>query len=274
MLVDDGVAVGPGHDILEELMDVSWTWELPENPTAKTSGLPQGASPQALQAPRPPVEVGGRPGAVAAAARLVLRSHETEGPSLLVAPCGRRFRAAATVGEDARQFGFRVLSQSLSLDADNRVCKLLVRSESMAQATPWEVTGDLVCELGIPKVLAGSLISKARDCRRPKYGVGCQKEATRSQFAKHGDSPPRGVGAAGPPVLHVLSLGSRCLVARALSDLGFRRYAGPLDWVYSNTEMVRCCLKDGFAQFLETRNLVPSGSAWGHKAAGTPRGSK
>merc|ERR1719343_1232507 len=58
------------------------------------------------------------------------------------------------------------------------------------------------------------------------------------------------------------------MASRVLRDMELRKYAGPFDWVYSNEEVVRHCLGDSFATFLDPRHLIKSGFAWGHKAFG------
>ncbi|OLQ07141.1 Polyketide synthase PksJ [Symbiodinium microadriaticum] len=55
---------------------------------------------------------------------------------------------------------------------------------------------------------------------------------------------------------HVVSLGSLCMTAQAMEHLGFRRWPGPFDWVFSAPEMVTHCLKDGFAAFLDQSRYV------------------
>mmetsp|Transcript_32415 Transcript_32415/g.96563 ORF Transcript_32415/g.96563 Transcript_32415/m.96563 type:complete len:452 (-) Transcript_32415:119-1474(-) len=70
------------------------------------------------------------------------------------------------------------------------------------------------------------------------------------------------------PFSHVLSFGSRCLVARVLQEAGVRKYAGPFDWIYSTVEMVRHCLQDRFEVFLAPEQLQRAGHAWGHQTYG------
>jgi len=67
------------------------------------------------------------------------------------------------------------------------------------------------------------------------------------------------------PFAYVLSLGSRCVVARLLRDLHLRRFAGPFDWVYSCPQMVRDCLKNDFCKFLDPNLIVAKGHAWTHR---------
>eukprot|EP00440_Ansanella_granifera_P050459 gb/GFBE01054691.1/.p1 GENE.gb/GFBE01054691.1/~~gb/GFBE01054691.1/.p1 ORF type:complete len:356 (+),score=59.70 gb/GFBE01054691.1/:1-1068(+) len=64
---------------------------------------------------------------------------------------------------------------------------------------------------------------------------------------------------------HVISLGSRCLVADSLRDEGIRRYSGPFDWIYSSPAMVQHCISDGFATFLNVKHIQKAGNSYGHK---------
>lgn len=70
------------------------------------------------------------------------------------------------------------------------------------------------------------------------------------------------------PFAHVVSLGSRCFMARILRDLRLRKYAGPFDWIYTNGEMVSHCLKDRFNTFMDIDELHEAGQAWGHRTYG------
>lgn len=66
-------------------------------------------------------------------------------------------------------------------------------------------------------------------------------------------------------VKYAVSLGSKCIVAEVLRDAGLRRFSSPFDWVYSSGEMVEHCLKDNFAKYLDTKQMVKTGHAFGHK---------
>jgi hypothetical protein len=57
----------------------------------------------------------------------------------------------------------------------------------------------------------------------------------------------------GSPVNHLISLGSFCLPALIFRDHGLRRYSLPFDWIFSTPPMVRECLADDFAGFLDRR---------------------
>ena len=54
----------------------------------------------------------------------------------------------------------------------------------------------------------------------------------------------------GRPVEHLVSLGSFCLPALLFRDNGLRRYSSPFDWIFSTPQMLRDCLADDFALFL------------------------
>ncbi|CAK9089182.1 unnamed protein product [Durusdinium trenchii] len=64
---------------------------------------------------------------------------------------------------------------------------------------------------------------------------------------------------------HVLSLGSRCFVAKTLETMNLRRYAGPFDWIYTTAQLVRHCIEDDFECFLDLEQLYRHGQAWGHR---------
>lgn len=55
----------------------------------------------------------------------------------------------------------------------------------------------------------------------------------------------------GRPVSHLVSLGSFCLPGLIFRDNGLRRYSLPFDWIFSTPQMVRDCLADDFATFLD-----------------------
>ena len=55
---------------------------------------------------------------------------------------------------------------------------------------------------------------------------------------------------------HIISLGSNCLVASAMSKYGFRSCSGPFDWCTSNfMEGVICFLENNFNDFMKYDNL-------------------
>lgn len=58
----------------------------------------------------------------------------------------------------------------------------------------------------------------------------------------------------GRPVGHLVSLGSFCLPGVIFRDNGLRRYSLPFDWIFSAPPMVRDCLADDFAEFLDRRH--------------------
>jgi len=64
---------------------------------------------------------------------------------------------------------------------------------------------------------------------------------------------------------YAVSLGSKCIVAEVLRGSGLRRFSCPFDWLYSSGEMVEHCLKDNFATYLDTTQMVKSGVNHGHK---------
>eukprot|EP00966_Prymnesium_polylepis_P190277 4408881-Prymnesium_polylepis.2 len=56
---------------------------------------------------------------------------------------------------------------------------------------------------------------------------------------------------------YVVSLGALCITARLLQQHNLRVHASPFDWVFSSPEMVRHCLEDSFATFLDSTQYVP-----------------
>jgi len=74
------------------------------------------------------------------------------------------------------------------------------------------------------------------------------------------------------PYEHVMSLGARCLMSDTLLTEGFRNYAGPFDWIYTNMDMVVDCIRDDFKKFLDLKLLKGAGAGYkvqvGHKVYG------
>lgn len=102
----------------------------------------------------------------------------------------------------------------------------------------------------------------------PPATSGSEGRACRRLLYKQPLMPSGGEQDDEAPFAHVLSLGSRCLVAWLLRECELRRYAGPFDWIYSNTAVVRHCLKDNFTAFLDVSQLHSAGKAWGHETYG------
>ncbi|MFC0408113.1 DUF1796 family putative cysteine peptidase [Roseomonas elaeocarpi] len=71
------------------------------------------------------------------------------------------------------------------------------------------------------------------------------RPARRSDFRPHA------------PFRHVLGLGTHCYSAYFLKRMGWRRFAGPFDWIFSTPDMVVHCIEDDFATFLDPRQLEP-----------------
>jgi len=59
--------------------------------------------------------------------------------------------------------------------------------------------------------------------------------------------------------LNLISIGDRCLTSSVLGALGLKPRAFPFDWLFSSLGMVRHCLSDDFAEFLnpEQHERVP-----------------
>lgn len=55
----------------------------------------------------------------------------------------------------------------------------------------------------------------------------------------------------GQPIHHLASLGNFCLPSITLQKNGLRRYSLPFDWIFSTPQLVRDCLADDFAVFLD-----------------------
>jgi hypothetical protein len=58
----------------------------------------------------------------------------------------------------------------------------------------------------------------------------------------------------GRPVEHLAPLGCFCLPALLFQNYGLRRYSLPFDWIFSSPQMVRECLSNDFAEFLDRRH--------------------
>ncbi|CAJ1350765.1 unnamed protein product [Effrenium voratum] len=70
------------------------------------------------------------------------------------------------------------------------------------------------------------------------------------------DSPAPEAAPETAVVRHVVSLGTLCMTAQAMEALGWRRWPGPFDWVFSSPEMVAHCLAEDFASFLEPKHFL------------------
>lgn len=71
----------------------------------------------------------------------------------------------------------------------------------------------------------------------------------------------------GRPVNHLVPLGSFCLPGLIFRDNGLRRYSLPFDWIFSVPAMVRDCLADDFAAFLDRAQYVALPSSRGEAGA-------
>lgn len=107
---------------------------------------------------------------------------------------------------------------------------------------------DLILRIGadraIPKLLKAFLQSKEFLIRADALA----NSHVNAKLAAHGDQLINGL-----PVAHLASLGSFCLPSLICRDNGLRRYSLPFDWIFSTPRMVRDCLEDDFAAFLDRR---------------------
>lgn len=69
------------------------------------------------------------------------------------------------------------------------------------------------------------------------------------------------------PDVRFVSLGENCSTAWYLSRLGLKRQSFPFDWVFSSPEIVRRCLEDDFAAYLDPAMVVSHarGPGAGHR---------
>jgi len=56
---------------------------------------------------------------------------------------------------------------------------------------------------------------------------------------------------------NIVSIGSACHAAAALKSARIRKFSTPFDWIFSSPEMVRHCLEDDFASFLDQTHYLP-----------------
>ena len=74
----------------------------------------------------------------------------------------------------------------------------------------------------------------------------------------------------GTPVHHAVPLGSLCLTAQVLQDMGVRSCSYPFDWMFADLDIVTDALTDGFVAFLDRSQYVDIGhpEACGHARYG------
>ena len=58
--------------------------------------------------------------------------------------------------------------------------------------------------------------------------------------------------------IFVVSLGSSCITAHNLAQLGLRKFAGPFDWIFSSPRMVSHMVMDNFITFLDKSQITTS----------------
>jgi hypothetical protein len=97
-------------------------------------------------------------------------------------------------------------------------------------------------ERAIPRMLKAFLKSKEYRNRADALAISHVNAA----LATQGDQLING-----QPVAHLASLGSFCLPSLISRNNGLRRYSLPFDWIFSTPKMVRDCLADDFAAFLD-----------------------
>ena len=57
-------------------------------------------------------------------------------------------------------------------------------------------------------------------------------------------------------IKYAMSLGNTCHVAYLLKRLRWKPASYPFDWIRSNPEMVRHCIRDDFKQFLDVTQQI------------------
>lgn len=99
-------------------------------------------------------------------------------------------------------------------------------------------------EAGIPKILKSFQRSKEYRQRAGKIAASHVNATLASQSRQLIN---------GRPVSHLVSLGNFCLPSMICQANGLRTYSLPFDWIFSTPRMVRDCLTDDFAVFLDQR---------------------
>ena len=99
-------------------------------------------------------------------------------------------------------------------------------------------------EAGLPKILKSFQRSKEYEQRTGKIAASHINASLASQSRQLIN---------GRPVNHLVSLGSFCLPSMICQANGLRTYSLPFDWIFSTPRMVRECLNDDFAVFLDQR---------------------
>ena len=71
----------------------------------------------------------------------------------------------------------------------------------------------------------------------------------------------------GSKAITPLSIGQNCNTAWYLQQAGVKQFSGPFDWMFSSADILKSCLEDGFATFLNKELIYPikGGAAAGHK---------
>lgn len=123
---------------------------------------------------------------------------------------------------------------------------ILGREPDRAGARTYEVLiRRLGPERGLPRTLKA--LTGSEEYRRRADALAVSH--VNSVLASRGDELING-----RPVAHIASLGSFCLPGIIFRNNGLRRYSLPFDWIFSTPAMVRDCIADDFATFLDRRH--------------------
>jgi len=99
---------------------------------------------------------------------------------------------------------------------------------------------------GVERLLASFLSgSEFSDRQKEKYGVLSDTVEPLSNTEKATE------------VGQIISLGTHCYTSALLKRNGLKHFSGPFDWIFSSPGMVRHCLEDNFATFLDRAYYEP-----------------
>ena len=106
----------------------------------------------------------------------------------------------------------------------------------------------LILDIGADRAVPKILRAFRRSAEFQKRADALAVSYINSSLASEGDRLING-----RPIEHLVSVGSFCLPALIFRDNGLRRYSSPFDWIFSTPQMLRDCLADDFALFLDRR---------------------
>jgi hypothetical protein len=124
-----------------------------------------------------------------------------------------------------------------------------------------ELQGAVAAGLGLPEDLrhppgAGFPADALRNAAALRLGVGALVTSPEAQDHLWDLQVGRSEGGLGDGPL-VVPLGTHCFTAALLRRWGWRREAGPFDWLFSTIPMVTHVIEDDFARFLDPAEYQP-----------------